>query len=180
MRFPVLLLALAALAAAAPAAAQARTEMRFATAPRAEVAPPALLADTLPAAGDAAVRRESRGGHVAGRSAFGALGWFGGAAAGALVGMALVNSDGGGEDWEDLTGLVLGAALGSTAGSGVGAALPRYGSRCGFGKRVGNGMLGSLAGTLVAATVANATHENGAAIIIPIGSSVGAALAVGC
>jgi hypothetical protein len=177
----LILLAAVGLFAASPAAAQLRTDARFATAPRAELAPSTdARGDTSPEAPGATARREHRGAHVAGRSAFGALGWFGGAAVGGLLGLALVSDRHDGDDWEDLTGLVLGAAAGSIAGGGIGAAAPRYGSQCSFGKRVGNGLLGSLAGTLVAASLASATHADEAGWIVPVGSGVGAALAIGC
>lgn len=111
------------------------------------------------------------------RGGFATLGWLGGGLAGVMIGRALDTTDG--ED-VDLTGTVLGAAVGTTLGSGLGAAAPRYGSRCTFGKRLANGLLGSLAGAGAGALLAGNTHSREVGIVIPIGSAAGAALAVGC
>lgn len=173
-------LVVSALLAAAPAAAQQRAA-GFESAPTLVLAAaPVLAADTIPIAGDTTPRR-TRHQHAAKRGAWGVLGWAGGAVAGGVVGIALYESSGSGDDeWGSVIGGFFGGMVGSTVGAGVGAAMPRYGSRCSFRHRLGNAVLGSAAGSLASVAVAVASDTGEMAITIPLGSAAGAALAVGC
>ena len=175
MRTLVLASLLVTAAGVTSSSAQARTTLRFETAPRVEMAAAhPLPADTFP--GYASVR-EAPTGQVLARGGFAALGWLGGGLAGALVGQSLDDREG---DDQGFTGLVMGAALGSTVGSGLGAAAPRYGSRCSFQRRFFNGLLGSVAGAAAGAFLTNKSGTDEVGVLIPVGSTLGAALAVGC
>ncbi|HET7462050.1 MAG TPA: hypothetical protein VFJ82_12415 [Longimicrobium sp.] len=161
-----------AVLAAAPAAAQRRAAA-FATAPPApSLAPGDTVLEGLP---------RPRDPYVVGRAGTGALGWVLGAIAGGFVGAGISEATGHTDvEWGNLPGVVIGAAAGGTLGAGVGAASPRFGASCGFGKRLADGVLGSVGGALVGAGLTAITDEGAVALTIPIGSAVGAALAAGC
>ena len=172
MRFPTLALALAlAVLAAAPAAAQQRTAS-LETAPRATLFP----GDTVP--DGAGVRRRPQAERIAARSLTGSLGFVAGALVGGHAGGTALNE--GGED-QGLVGAVLGAALGGLVGGALGAAMPRYrGGRCNHGERFGRGLLGSLAGVLVAGGAAGDPDNEANLALFPLFGGVGAALAADC
>jgi hypothetical protein len=174
------LLVVSALLAAAPAAAQQRAAGFESAPPVVLASAPVPAADTIPAAGDTTPQR-TRHQHAARRGGWGVLGWAGGALVGGVVGIALYESSGSGDDeWGPVIGGFFGGMVGSTVGAGVGAAMPRYGSRCSFPHRLGNAVLGSAAGALAGVALAVASDTGEMAVVVPLGSAAGAALAVGC
>lgn len=173
MKIPFALLAV--LVASAPAAAQQRMAA-LDVAPRPRLAMLDAAADTLPA--DSLPPRTDAQSRLLGRTAAGTLGFYGGAALGGVIGYSLRSGDGG-ED-PGLVETLVGGAIGAMAGSGVGAALPGFGSRCGFGARVGRALLGAVPGAVLGGIITSAAGDEAGYVVIPLGAGAGAALAGDC
>jgi hypothetical protein len=111
---------------------------------------------------------------VLARRAFtGVLGWIGGAAVGGYVGSQIEPSYCGCDD-PGLREVMIGFVFGGAIGAGIGAGAPKLQSQCTFAQRVGLGILGSAAGTVIG--MISLTHSS-RAIIVPIYSVTGATLA---
>jgi hypothetical protein len=112
------------------------------------------------------------------RAGVGVVGWFAGAAGGALIAVALPHHDCQCDD-PGLEQAITGLFIGSTIGAAVGAAIPSLARHCTYQTRFGRALLGSVAGTALGVLGALATNQDLGWIAIPVGSVSGAALAIG-
>jgi hypothetical protein len=166
-------------ACAAPGSAQVRPN-RALTRLDAVALPPGSAPRSDTTQVPAAALRGTRAGRTAERGLHAALGWVGGGVAGALLNALLKGPHPG--DVEEQAWLLAGSIVaGATAGAGLGAAAPSFGQQCSFSRRAGNGLLGSLAGGAAGALLSTRQGESDLGVVLlPLGSSVGAALTAGC
>lgn len=168
---------LAGLLLAAPAAAQQRAAAF-------EPLPAASLPSTDARFVTGSTREDDPRGtpsaRLAARSVSGGLGMAGGALALGALGYAIDRGVSGEGEWSGVGGLVLGGIAGGMLGAGVGAALPDYEGRCGFGGRFGRAMLGASGGLLVGGLLATLAPAEGLVIAVPVGVVLGAATAADC
>lgn len=154
--------------AAAPLASQAPPGAALVAGATPRAARPATVT-LAPGAAPAGVGAGRAGGDESGvgvRMVSGALGAAVGLAAGAAAAYRVLPHGECGDD-PGLCEAVRGAAIGVVVGAGLGAALPKLGSPCGFGRRAGAGLVGAALGALAGYVVVAGT---GAAVItVPLG-----------
>ena len=112
------------------------------------------------------------------RAGVGVLGWFAGAAGGAVIAVALPHHDCQCDD-PGLEEAITGLFIGSTIGAAAAAAIPSLARHCTYGTRFGRALIGSVAGTVIGVLVAIPTKQDLGWIAIPAASASGAALAIG-
>jgi|SRR5690349_805888 hypothetical protein len=111
------------------------------------------------------------------RTATAFFAWFPGAFIGGAIGAATPHGPCGCDD-PGLTQVLIGITVGGVVGSAFGAALPKLHSRCSFGRRFGQGLIGSVIGGAIGIIPIT---EGAQAITVPVFSIVGAAVAeAGC
>lgn len=112
------------------------------------------------------------------RVATGSVGWFLGVVAGAYVASALPQHDCQCDD-PGLDQALYGALIGSVVVSAAGAAHLSIRHSCSYVARFGRGLIGSLAGTVIAVAATVPVFSPAAVVALPVGASAGAAFAIG-
>lgn len=112
------------------------------------------------------------------RAGVGVVGWFAGAAGGALIAVALPHHDCQCDD-PGLEEAITGFYIGSTIGAAAAAAIPSLARHCNYGTRFGRALIGSVAGTVIGVLVVTRTNRDLGWIAIPAASASSAALAIG-